>query len=452
MKKGALLLIALSILAPVAAAYFFGTSNDIVVGGNDHAGIVLKRSVAESEEEYTPPTDLQFLGVGHSYVKGTISGLGVTDNSYRREMYYRFRSEYGMEYTFVGSVEGGDIPTPYHNGVAGEDSDGLDDAIDGYLDAAFGTPTTSDCVLLGPIGFADCLNEVPLATFNSNLDSIIGKITAHSALIKIFVITDPWVPYGSFPGGQDIDDYADEVRTVFADALANGDNVYKVDINVPDTENINIGTDDIHPDYLGYQQMGEMMVTCIASGLTITAVADTIIFQDTFTDTNGVLMKNHTPDIDTKGNGWVDADDRFDIDDNEAEGTGGYAFTTQVDIEEVVWNGEIKMYQSVNGTTFYILKSNDAMNAYLYLLMNTATNLLYIYNEGGVWAQAAFTCSTSTWYTFKINVRGNSVEISDTEDALLLRAPLLTYGNYTRIGLSYWPGGACNFDDLLIKE
>ena len=33
----------------------------------------------------------------------------------------------------------------------------------------------------------------------------------------------------------------------------------------------------------------------------------TYIVQDTFTDTNGVLIPSHTPDIDTVGGGWTDS-------------------------------------------------------------------------------------------------------------------------------------------------
>lgn len=397
--------------------------------------------------------NLQFLGVGHSYVKGTISGLGVADNSYRREMYYRARSKYGMNWTFVGSFTGGDIPTPHHNGVAGEDSDGLNTLIDGYLDNAFPIPSSDDCILLGPIGFADCLNEIPLATFNSNLDSIISKINLHSSLINIFVVVDPWCPYGSFPSGQDIDDYAAEVRTVYADALAAGHNVRLLDLNTPNTETINIGPDDIHPDYYGYQQMGELFTDTIIEALNVGEGTAPVVLQDTFTDTNGVLIKNHTPDVNITGDVWHDANDRFEINENAAKGIGGYAYDTQLDLGQVAWKGQIKLYQSSALTQpFFVLKINSAGTIFLRLFMDHTNSLLYIYSQGGVWDSASFANSLNTWYTFNINVRGNSIEISDENDVLILRVPLLTYGNYTRIGLAYWPSGVhvSKIDDLLI--
>lgn len=44
-------------------------------------------------------------------------------------------------------------------------------------------------------------------------------------------------------------------------------------------------------------------------------------FSDTFTDTNSVLLVNHTPDIDTVGGGWVAQNGAFDIQSNKASGS-----------------------------------------------------------------------------------------------------------------------------------
>lgn len=403
-----------------------------------------------------PPTDLKFLGVGHSYVKGTHSGLGVIDNSYRREMYYRWRTKYTMDYIFTGSFIGGDIPTPYHNGVAGEDSAGLDSLINGYLATAYPTPTTSDCVLMGPIEFADVLNSVPLATFRANIDSIINKIDAHSPLIKIFVVTGPDTPNYAFPPGQDLNDYAAEVRAAYTAALAAGKNVYLLDVN---TQAIHIpgpgdpaGGDNIHPDWLGYEQMGEYMTDQIASLLSIPEVDTVVYMQSDFTAPDGTLIKTYSPEINATGGAWLDPNDRFDILSNYARGIGGYAFDTLFDINRVVWNGEIKMYQSGTANTFFIFKSNALGTVRQYFFMNQAAGLLYVYNEGGVWASAPYTTSVSTWYTFKLNIRGNSIEIRDAADVLILKTPLLSYGNLTNIGMTYFPVSDSRFDDLIVNR
>jgi len=55
-------------------------------------------------------------------------------------------------------------------------------------------------------------------------------------------------------------------------------------------------------------------------------------FLDTFTDTNGVLLENHTPDIDIVGGGWVDDADEWEIQSNKATTSLGQAHTTEIDV------------------------------------------------------------------------------------------------------------------------
>ena len=414
-----------------------------IIGANNY-------TLSVSNTDTTEVPSFRALTVGHSYIRGKIPqyDIGVEGNSYRREMYYRARSKYGVSVDFVGTITGGDLPTPYHDGVDGEDSTGLDSLIDTYLDGALAVPTANDCVLVGPIGFADCLNSVALATFNANLTSIVDKITAHSTLIKIFLITDPDVPdYTGFPPGQNINDYAAEVGNVYTSTLAAGKNVYKIDLN---SQDIHIGTDDIHPNWLGYEQMGEYITDEFMSRMSISEGTTSVVLYDTFTDSNGTLIKNHTPDTNTTGNVWEDPNDRFEIDTNQAHGAGNYGLDTQFDIDQIVFNGQIQYYQTITSSSYYLIKSNSAGTSYLYMFLDPINNLIKINSNGGAYASDTFVNSLSTWYTFDITIRGNSIEIRES-DVLILHAALTNpYNNYTRIGLSYYQPSDSRFDTLRI--
>lgn len=398
-----------------------------------------------------PPNYLEFLGVGHSYVQGTISGQGTTGNSYRREMYYRCRTHYGMSWSFVGLYGTGDIiPTQYSSGVPSQSSTQLDGAINGYLTSAFPSPTVDACVLMGPIGFADCLNLVPLATFKANIDSIINKIHVHSPLIKIFVLTDPYCAY-AFPPGQYINDYANEVKNAYNDALAAKKNVYLIDLN---SQSIHIGPDNIHPDWLGYEQMGEYINDMVASNLNVTAINLLTILYDSFSDTNGVLLKNHPPDIDLFGNGWSDPNDRCEIFDNYAHEINTVGFKdTLYDTLRVVGTFRFKLYSSVSGNTYITLKSNSGTSLYLFMFLKATTNELGINSQGGVYAVAPFINATSTWYSFKAVIRGNSIEIFDDLDNSIIHFRLsTTHTNFTRLGIAGYFLGERRVDDFKFES
>ena len=58
-----------------------------------------------------------------------------------------------------------------------------------------------------------------------------------------------------------------------------------------------------------------------------TGAAPSFAFQDNFTDTDGVDLDAHTPDVDESGNGWTSRSGNFEIQNNKAEpqGTAGAA-------------------------------------------------------------------------------------------------------------------------------
>lgn len=407
-----------------------------------------------------PPFNLTFMASGHSYVSGTYSGLGTSGNSYRREMYYRARTKWGMPWNFVGAQDtGGDFPTPKHEGVAGTDSTTMAGAMPTYLARNYPAPSENSCVIMGPIEFADCLNSVPLATFKSNIAGMINTITAYSTLIKIFVLTGPDTPnYTGFPPGQHINDYAAKAREAYNEAKAAGKNVYLVDCN---SQAIHIprpgdpaGGDDIHPDWLGFEQMGDYICDQIASLMGVSlGGTDAVQLLCHFNGYN--RLADYVPDTNNTGSNFIDYNNRFKCVGDTLMGVGGYAFDTYKELGQVAWVGSIKYFSSVTGTTFFLLKANSTMTSYLYLWLDTAAQLLRIGSESGAYGydNAPFACSNSTWYTFDIVISGNSITISNN-GVQIIKTPLLTYANQTRIGFSYFDSGGnvSLFDELLIYQ
>ena len=391
--------------------------------------------------------DLKFMTMGHSIVWGTISGRGTTSNSYRRTMYYRARSKYGLAWDFVGNQTGGDLPTPYHDGINGVDVATYQPLLSGFLSAVYPSPTANSCVIFGPWEGADVINATPLAAFKASVAAMIAAINSYSPLIKIFVLT------GSLRAAEDITAYAAKVVEAYNDALALGYNVYLVDQG---TNVVHTGTDNRHPDWLGYEQMGEFICDTIMSLLGVSVGSSPLVLYDTFTAADGTNLVAHSVDTNITGDVWHDASTRFQIYDNTAKGVGGYAFDTFIDLGQVVCTMQVKCYQSVNGTTYFLLKMSPDHSKYMYFWLNTATQVLQIGNEASAYAWEAepFACADATWYTFDIVLSGESVEISHA-GTVIIHTPLLSpsvggYDNYTNMGLSYYPAGVSEFDDLTV--
>lgn len=404
------------------------------------------------------PTGLRFMGVGHSYVQGTISGLGVTDDSYRRVFYHRARSRYGMPWTLVGSQGGGDFAENHHEGVPSIDSAYLLEHLSGYLDANYPTPTANDCVLLGPIEFKDAATGVTAEDFKANIAAMLTMIDTHSPLIKTFLITGPLVPDYLYGGTTHVDlaPYVAAEKEAIAEALAAGLNVYLIDCNsqeihIPHTTDP-AGGDDLHPDWLGYEQMGIYITDKVAALVGVPTGVPRTVFSDTGAGANGTALVDHVPNVNLTGSIWEDLDSLFQIQGNTIQGVGGFGRHASIDLNQVVYKGSAEVYASAVGTTYLVLKGNDDMSAYIYLWLNTTTQKLWIGDQSSGYAvdSADFACADSTWYTFNIEVNGNGVTISNN-GSVVLRFPLLSAANFTRFGIGYYPAGVSAFKNINIS-
>jgi len=383
-------------------------------------------------------------------------------------MKYRFLTKYGVTIEFVGQQSGGgsSFSGNYWDGVNGQSSLGMLNAIGGNLANDFPSPSTSDIFLVGPIEIPDAINGVDQNLFKERVEATVNSIIAYSPLIQIYLITGPDTPnYTGYPGGIDTEpQYAQKVRDVYADCTT----AAKTQVHLLDlaTQSIHIprptdsaGGDDVHPDYLGFMQMGDWLTDHLSSSLGISPGYASQLFLSTGTGTNGTLLAAVTPEANnTGGSGWNDPNSRFHIESNAIQGFGGAAFDTNVELSQVVYSASVQYFQAVNGTTYFVFKQSADNSKYLYFWLNTSTQNMAIGNESSPYAYGnfPFACSDSAWYTFNIEINGNAAIISDASGnsistICLQSIPNSGYDNYTKFGLSYYPSGVSSFKNVSIN-
>ncbi|NIT58398.1 MAG: hypothetical protein GWN00_19880 [Aliifodinibius sp.] len=139
----------------------------------------------------------------------------------------------------------------------------------------------------------------------------------------------------------------------------------------------------------------------------------TIKVQDTFTDTNGTLLNNHTPDTDVVGGGWsgstaaeINSNQlRFDTDNSTNTIDGG---TSDGDI----YFDWIVASAALNRNSL-IYRYTDDNNHWRYNLREDNGDVRIVERNGGTNTTrdtASFTFSGGTTYVARMNLSGTSME------------------------------------------
>ena len=187
---------------------------------------------------------------------------------------------------------------------------------------------------------------------------------------------------------------------------------------------------------------------------------------DTFTDTNGVLIQNHTPDIDSVGTGWELLNGSIDIQSNRGRMISGSTNDVAViDCGEadVIITVKGNFSDSGNGSVGIVTRAVDASNHWLCIIRSFTPNpwTWTIYrNVAGSWtemttAQVGVTGSgTLTDLLLRVTTNDESIrfEIPD-ENIDLLYESASTFKTATKHGLrGYWVSGtAPTFDDFEVN-
>jgi len=153
------------------------------------------------------------------------------------------------------------------------------------------------------------------------------------------------------------------------------------------------------------------------------------LVQDTFTDTDSVLLVNHTPDVDTVGTGWilhvltVGSTNGMLITSNKAQdsvGTAtGSAYAYVIDAGQADCTITSDFFTggtngNLSGFSYRVPGAQD----YFVAVMNTATDELRIYEETGGTATLRASSDTSvpfaisTTYALSLVLSGNSATLT----------------------------------------
>jgi len=182
------------------------------------------------------------------------------------------------------------------------------------------------------------------------------------------------------------------------------------------------------------------------------------VAQDTFTDTNGVLLTAHTMNL---GNGWNSASVRYEIQTNEAtnDGTGAddVAWTELNRSDNIKLTG--KFFVSGEGTFVIAFRYVDANNYWFFQFINLSVTfqielVRVIGGVGSVRASEAHTIAQSVYVTYQVQLAGDVLTVDIlTPETHTLTVTDSTHNTGTKAGFRMVTGAAQRrFDDFLVTE
>lgn len=185
----------------------------------------------------------------------------------------------------------------------------------------------------------------------------------------------------------------------------------------------------------------------------------TVCVSDSFTDTNGTLLADHTPEVDTVGDGWTSHLGDWKI-------TSGYAYassspgspfplaTINAGVSDVVYT--VKARRSSTGPsaiiTRVLFRFIDTANFWTVDFSDTARQFILRKVISG----AATTSSSIAWpvdfdwHTFVITLLGQSIEVNIDSSTYTLSATDGAHQTATRFGFGSRMANSGQFDDVQI--
>ena len=160
--------------------------------------------------------------------------------------------------------------------------------------------------------------------------------------------------------------------------------------------------------------------------------------HDTFTDTNGVDLSAHTPEIDRQGGGYAEIAGDWEILSNEAKTTS--AADARVVIDSGIYDGQFSIDMKVglaNGAAYLIFRANAACTNYWVIGLDDATQRMLLYSvTAGAFtlrAEKPFTQDEATWYRVKAFLQGDDIK-AYVDDVLILSHTSALYNTQTVMG------------------
>lgn len=160
--------------------------------------------------------------------------------------------------------------------------------------------------------------------------------------------------------------------------------------------------------------------------------------HDTFTDTNGVDLSAHAPEIDRQGGGYTEIAGDWEILNNEAKTTS--IANARVVIDSGIYDGQFSIDMKVglaNGAAYLVFRANAACTNYWVIGLDDATQRTLLYSvTAGVFtlrAEQPFTQDEATWYRVKALLQGDDIE-AYVDDVLILSHTSALYNTQTVMG------------------
>jgi hypothetical protein len=175
----------------------------------------------------------------------------------------------------------------------------------------------------------------------------------------------------------------------------------------------------------------------------------TVIFNDTFTDANGTSLSAHTADINTTGDVWHDSNNRFQIQNNKAQGVGGYNTDTYINSGYTTGKITWTFSESMNSYCYFVFKQNTSGSSYMYAYEDATNHLLKIYTDAGSWDNASWAnAALNTEHTLTVYIDATRARFYEGSN-LILDTPMYSYSSLTCFGLSYYSPSNTTFDNLI---
>ena len=163
---------------------------------------------------------------------------------------------------------------------------------------------------------------------------------------------------------------------------------------------------------------------------------DRVLFFDSFTDADGTLLTNHTPDVDTVGGGWVDIGGPWDINGNRARSTAGSTWKASVidtGRSDVLVTADLTVNSFNVGI---VLNAVDASNYWTAQAMRNLAELRLQEQTGGTSTVRASTSrSYSGGETFTLTAKREGAQMTVTEGANELSYSSSLHAASTRHGI-----------------
>ena len=141
-------------------------------------------------------------------------------------------------------------------------------------------------------------------------------------------------------------------------------------------------------------------------------VAPSFLFRDTLTDTDGVLLTNHTPEV---GGSWENFKGSFDIKSNGARPKTTTSNETQAVASASASDGLITSSAEFKSNVGYIVRATDADNFFLIIYTASITTFQLFERLGGNFFFRAtsnivpFNFINGVFYPWEITLLGQSI-------------------------------------------